>query len=87
MGRYTLEVVEPYFRESPVDDDQLSSALDAIATVHGGMVVESTKASARHYQRQFVNILDCEDLLEHDVEWLRHMFPYVRFALKEFTSS
>jgi len=87
MGRYTLEVVEPRSQTGArVDEDQLESALDAIAVVHGGMVVESSKASTKGYQRRYVNIFDCESSLEGEVAWLRSQFPYVRFTLREFTS-
>jgi hypothetical protein len=85
MSRFTLEVVEPHPR-APLgsDEEPLESALDAVATVHGGMVVGSStntgKSSARHY----VNIFDCEDSLEDEVRWLRKRFPRVRFTLKEF---
>jgi len=87
MGRYTLEVVEPRSAKPRlVDEEQLESALDAIAVVHGGMVVESSKASARH-PRRYVNIFDCESSLEGEVAWLRSQFPDVRFTLREFTSA
>ncbi len=85
MSRYTLEVVElvpKAFRDS--DEEQLESALDAIATVHGGMVVESAEASKKSHQRHYVNIFDCESSLEEEVEWLRKRFPDIRFTLKEF---
>jgi len=87
MSRYTLEVIAPFAKDLPDDDGELASALDAIATVHGGMVVESAKASANSYQRQYVNIFDCESSLEEEVKWLRKKFPYTRFTLKEFTST
>ena len=76
MSRYTLEVV------APQGGDDLVSALDAIATVHGGAVVGSS--SSGPYQRRFVNISDCEDSLEGEVEWLRNKFPHSRFTLKEY---
>jgi hypothetical protein len=76
LSRYTLEVI------APQGGDQLTSALDAIATVHGGAVVESSPAGP--YQRRFVNIFDCESSLEGEVEWLRSMFPQSRFTLKEY---
>ena len=84
MGRYTLEVVErgpkgPF----PIDEEDLASALDAIATVHGGKVVESGGTPPRTPQRHYVNIFDCESSLEGEVEWLRRAFPGVRFTLKE----
>ena len=86
MSRYTLEVVEPppkpYIH---IDKDQLESALEAIATVHGGMVVESHQPTANGRQRRFVNIFDCEKSLPAEVEWLRQKFPDVRFTLKQFT--
>ena len=86
MSRYTLEVVEPLPRTYlEIDEEQLESALDAIATVHGGMVVESYGASTAGYQRRFVNIYDCEDSLQAEVEWLRSKFPDVRFKLKQFS--
>jgi hypothetical protein len=78
VGRYTLEVLAPHVEE------QLASALEAIATIHGGAVVESSEASPRHFQRQFVNIVDCERSLQQEVEWLRQKFPDTRFTLKQF---
>jgi hypothetical protein len=78
VSRYTLEVIAPHV------EDQLVSALEAIATIHGGAVVESAQVSAKTYQRQYVNILDCERSLEREVEWLRSKFPETRFTLKEF---
>ena len=88
MSRYTLEVVEPppkpYLQ---IDENQLETALDALATVHGGMVVESGDVYAGSRQRRFVNIFDCEKSLEREVEWLRRKFPDVRFTLKQFTSA
>lgn len=79
MSRFTLEVIAPHV------EDQLASALEAIATIHGGAVVESSEISTRRYQRQFVNIFDCERSLEGEVEWLRSKFPESRFTLKEYT--
>ncbi len=88
MSRYTLEVVEPPPRPSiRIDEEQLESALEAIATVHGGTVVESDQPSKRGHQRRFVNIFDCEKSLEGEVEWLRQKFPDVRFTLKQFTNT
>ncbi len=84
MSRYTLEVVELLPKASPdVDEEQLESALDALATVHGGMVVESAGPSKRSHQRHYVNIFDCESSLEEEVKWLRKRFPDIRFTLKE----
>ena len=84
MSRYTLEVVEPGPRGPlPIDEEDLASALDAIATVHGGKVVESGGTPLRPPQRHYVNIFDCESSLEGEVEWLRKTFPGVRFTLKE----
>ena len=77
MSRYTLEVIAPSV------EDELASALDAIATVHGGAVV-GPKLSTGPYRRQFVNIFDCEDSLESEVDWLRNKFPHSRFTLKEY---
>jgi hypothetical protein len=77
VSRYTLEVIAPQVEE------QLASALEAIATIHGGAVVESSEVSRKHYQRQFVNIFDCERSLKQEVEWLRQKFPESRFTLKE----
>jgi hypothetical protein len=88
VGRYTLEVVVPFTEETQSDEEeQLESALDAIATVHGGMVVESAAPSPKSHQRQYVNIFDCESSLEEEVKWLRKKFPYTRFTLKEFMST
>ena len=88
MSRYTLEVLEPPAREYlHIDEEQLESALDAIATVHGGMIVKSTEAFTKGYKRSYVNIFDCESSLEKEVGWLRKKFPDVRFTLKDFTSA
>lgn len=76
MSRYTLEVVAPSV------EDELASALDALAVVHGGSVVGS--APTGPYRRRFVNIFDCEDSLESEVQWLRNKFPHSRFTLKEY---
>jgi hypothetical protein len=85
MSRYTLEVVEPVSTIAPNDDEELLvSALDAIATVHGGMVVEGSHSSRKGFQRHYVNIFDCESSLEDEVQWLRKKFPDIRFTLKEF---
>jgi len=73
MSRYTLEVV------SSAIEEELADALEAIATVHGGAVVEPFHASGR----QYVNIFDCESSLEEEVAWLRSRFPLTRFRLKE----
>jgi hypothetical protein len=68
--------------------DELASALDIIATIRGGAVVESFGVSAQTFnQRQGVNIFDCESTLEKEVEWLRMKFPDTRFTLKEFTAT
>jgi len=77
---------EPIHSEvlAPEVEDELASALEAIAIVHGGEVVESSAIATRNYQRQFVNIFDCESSLEGEVEWLRNRFPYSRFTLKEY---
>ena len=84
MSRYTLEVVEPGPKwPLPIDEENLASALDAIATVHGGKVVESASYPDRPPQRHYVNIFDCESSLEGEVEWLRKTFPGVRFTLKQ----
>jgi hypothetical protein len=85
MSRYTLEVVEAFPKAPPKsEEEQLESALEAIATVHGGMVVESAETPAKSLQRHYVNIFDCESSLEEEVEWLRNRFPDIRFTLKEF---
>jgi hypothetical protein len=76
MSRYTLEVV------APSGEDELAPALDALAVVHGGSVVGSPPTGP--YRRRFVNIFDCEDSLEGEVEWLRSRFPHSRFTLKEY---
>jgi hypothetical protein len=68
-----------------LNEEQLGDALDAIATIHGGMVVEGTPETGKGQVRQYVNISDCESSLKDEVEWLKKKFPDVRFALKEFT--
>lgn len=78
LSRFTLEVIAPHI------EDQLASALEAMAIIHGGAVVESSEVSTRSYQRQYVNIFDCEHSLEQEVQWLRNKFPDTRFTLKEF---
>ena len=78
MSRFTLEIIAPQV------EDELASALEAIAIVHGGEVVESSAVATRDYQRQFVNISDCESSLEGEIEWLRNKFPLSRFTLKEY---
>lgn len=85
MSRYTLQVVVPFFK-STKKDDQLAEALDSIATIHAGSVVESCDISTKAYQR-FVNVFNCESSLEREVEWLREKFPDSRFTLKEFMST
>jgi hypothetical protein len=86
MSRYTLQVVAPFAPGSQEESaDQLASALDAIALIHGGTVVDSSASAKAAYQ--YVNISDCESSLEKEVEWLRRKFPYTRFTLKEFTAS
>ncbi|HVO39472.1 MAG TPA: hypothetical protein VMV03_10650 [Spirochaetia bacterium] len=84
--RYTLEVVSPVLNVPlSLDEELLTDALDAIATIHGGMVVESAAEPGKGQLRQYVNIYDCESSLKDEVEWLKKKFPDVRFALKEFT--
>ncbi len=78
MSRFTLEVLAPQV------EDELASALEALAVVHGGEVVESSAVATRNYQRQFVNISDCESSLDGELEWLRNKFPLYRFTLKEY---
>ena len=88
MSRYTLQVTAPFESGSQNENaDLLASALDAIAIIHGGTVVDSSTSARAAYQRQYVNISDCESSLESEVEWLRRKFPYTRFTLKEFTAS
>jgi hypothetical protein len=88
MSRYTLQVVAPFAAWSQDESaDQLASALDAIALIHGGAVVDSSVSAKAAYQRQYVNISDCESSLEKEVEWLKRKFPHTRFTLKEFTAS
>ena len=85
MSRYTLEVVEPVLKGAmEADEEELESALDALATVHGGMVVGSAESTVKSRQRHYVNIFDCETSLEDEVQWLRKKFPDIRFTLKEF---
>jgi hypothetical protein len=86
VSRYTLQVVAPFAAVSPEESaDQLASALDAIAMIHGGAVVDSSVSARAAYQ--YVNISDCESSLEKEVEWLKRKFPHTRFTLKEFTAS
>lgn len=87
MGRYTLEVIAPFlianFRNE--NADLLVSALEAVATMYGG--VESSRVSKLRNRRQYVNILDCESSVEKQVEWLRKKFPATRFILRETAAS
>jgi hypothetical protein len=84
VGRFTLEIVEPVTKGPlPADEEELASALDAIATVHGGKVVESAGRRRRTPHRVYVNIFDCESSLEREVAWLSKRFPEVRFTLKQ----
>jgi hypothetical protein len=86
MSRYSLEVVSPFILGVPSEEaNRLSFALESLATIHGGMVVEPSDALSRSpYRRQYVNIFDCEDSLGKEVEWLRREFPDTKFTLKEF---
>ena len=77
VSRYTLEVIAPQ-----VEDD-LPGALEAIALIYGGAVVDSCEVSTRKLQRRFVNIADRESSLEGELEWLRGKFPRSRFMPKE----
>ena len=82
MSRYTLEVTAPFAIGSKDDEgNKLASALDIIATVHGGKVVEPAPSQSSH-SLSCVNIIDCENSLERDVDWLREKFPDIRFVLK-----
>ena len=84
--RYTLEVVSPVITAPlSLDEELLTDALDAIATIHGGVVVERAAEIGKGPLRQYVNIYDCESSLKDEVDWLRKKFPDVKFALKEFT--
>jgi len=89
MGRYALEVVAPYENGVPSEDaDRLAFALESLAMIHGGKVVEpSDGAASPHFRRQFVNIYDCESSLASEVEWLKKQFPTTRFTLKQFMQS
>ena len=73
----TLEVVAPRI------EDDLLGVLEAIALIHGGAVVESSRVATRSYQRQYVNLADCESSLDGELEWLRSKFPTSRFTIKE----
>jgi hypothetical protein len=86
MSRYVLQVLAPYSRGDMSENaNRLSFALESLAVIHGGKVVEPSDASAQTaYHRQFVNIYDCESTLEKEVEWLKREFPQVQFALKQF---
>ncbi len=85
MSRYTLQVVAPFGSGSPEESaEQLASALDALALIHGGTVVDSSVSAKAAFQ--YVNISDCESSLEKEVEWLRRKFPSTRFTLKEFSA-
>lgn len=89
MSRYTVQVIAPFVMGSANEQaDELASALDIIATIHGGAVVESFGASTETFhQRRYVNIFDCESSLPKEVEWLRQRFPDTKFDLKEFMSA
>jgi hypothetical protein len=86
MDTYTLEVIAPFVKDpSGENEEQLSSALEAVATTHGGIViVEHSDALARlSSHRRYVNVVDCAGSFEKEVEWLRERFPDARFAVKE----
>ena len=62
MDTYTLEVTAPFVKDpSDEDEEQLSSALEAVATTHGGIViVEHSDVLARlSYHRRYLNAVDC----------------------------
>ena len=88
MRGYILEVIAPFVIGSQSEDaDLLSSALDAVATIYGAVAVESSAVPKKRNQRKYVNILDCANTLEKEIEWLRKTFPTIRFILKESKAS
>ncbi len=89
MSRFSLEV-EASFLEGSENDvtDQLDSVLGIIVTTHDGVPAEASGSSARFsYERRFVNLLDCDNLLEKELEWLKTKFPGTRFALTEYQTA
>ena len=88
MSKFSLEV-EAAFVEGAENDvtEQLDSVLAIIVTTHGGIPVEPPESSSRFsYKRQFVNLLDCDNLLEKELQWLTKRFPGTRFTLKEYVT-
>jgi hypothetical protein len=85
MVRYSLEVMAPLVRGVPGENAlRLVFALESLAVIHGGAVVEPPDADSQpSYRRQYVNISDCESTLEKEVEWLRREFPDTTFTLKK----
>ncbi len=88
MTKFSLEVEASFIEGSESDiRDQLDSVLAIIVTTHGGIPVEASGSSTRSsYRRQFVDILDCDNLLEKEMEWFAKKFPGIRFTLKEYVT-
>lgn len=87
MSSYSLEVAASFVEGFENDNSsKLDSVLGIIARIHKGTIVESSDSSTKlSYQRKCVNILDCDNMLKREVEWLRKKFPDTRFTLKELT--
>lgn len=88
MQKYCVDVVAPLV-EGPADNlNKLIFALDALAALHGGKVLELTDGLATVlYHRQCVNLIDCEDSLGKELDWLQKEFPQVQFGLAQMMAT
>lgn len=88
MSSYALEVITPNGPGAQSEKaDRLSFALESLAMIHGGKLVEPPGAPAEpSHHRQLVSIHNCESTLEKEVEWLRREFPETRFTLRQLTN-
>jgi hypothetical protein len=84
MNRYLLEIAAPRLPGAPSENaNRLTFALESLAMIHGGKLVESPDASVETgYRHRSVDILSCESSLESEVEWLRREFPDAKFTLR-----
>ena len=68
--------------------NRLVFALDAIASIHGGKVLEPTGALTNvSYHCQCVDPFDCEDSIGKELDWLRKEFPNVLFGPAEMIAT
>ena len=89
MHKYCLDVTASVAGVAADNNlNRLVFALDAIASIHGGKVLELTDALTNvSYHRQCVNLLDCENALGKELDWLRNEFPSVLFGLAEMIAT